>query len=70
MSTGRRSLGEFPLGILEASGMERSLGRLSIPRLAHLHRGLPWQDPVLAMQQTKPFACQSSVGSRLCVFGD
>ena len=57
ISTGRRSLGEFPLGILEASGMQRSLGRLLIPRLALLHGGLSWQDPVLPMQQTKPFTC-------------
>ena len=66
ISTGRRSPGEFPLEILEASRMRRSLGHLSIPRLAPFHGGLSWQNPAYAMQQTKPFACQSSVGSRPC----
>ena len=46
--------------------MQRSLGRLFIRRLALLYGGLSWQDPVYAMQQTKPFACQPSVKSRPC----
>ena len=66
ISTGRRSLGEFFLGILESSGMQRFLARLSIPPLAPLHGALSWQDYVLAMQHTKPCACQLSVGSRPC----
>ena len=64
--SGRRSLGEFPLENLESSGMQRFLGRLSILRQAPPNRGLSWQDSVLAMQPTKPCACQLNVGSLPC----
>ena len=59
ISTGLRSIRER---IVESSGTQRSMG----VRLAPLHRGLSWQDPVLATQQSKPCACQLNDGSRPC----